>query len=48
MVGGHMRTIDKVTGEIMRDVLTMEKIDGAHVALPEGFVWDVKHGCILD
>ena len=48
MVGGHMRTIDKATGEIMGDVLTMEKIDGVHVALPEGCVWDVKKGCILD
>ena len=48
MVGGHMRTIDKATGEIIEDIGTIEKIDGAHVPIPDGHVWDVKKGAILD
>tara|TARA_R110000765_G_scaffold329053_1_gene419949 strand:+ start:4020 stop:4250 length:231 start_codon:yes stop_codon:yes gene_type:complete len=48
MVGGQLRKVRVATGEIIEDVGTIEKIDGAHVPIPDGHVWDVKKGAILD
>ena len=48
MVGGVMRKVKTATGEVIGDADNTQLIDGKHVIIPEGHVWDEQKGALLD
>ena len=48
MVGGMLRKVDTATGEVLGDAKETILLDGQHVEVPEGMVWDPKLGRFMD
>ena len=48
MVGGMLRKVDTATGEVLGDAKETILLDGEHVEVPDGMVWDTKLGCFMD
>jgi len=48
MVGGVLRKVKTATGEVIGDAENTQLIDGKHVIIPDGHVWDVQKGALLD
>jgi len=48
MVGGMLRKVDTATGDVLGDAKETILLDGQHVEVPDGMVWDTKLGRFMD
>jgi hypothetical protein len=48
MVGGILRKVDTATGDVLEDAKETILLDGQHVEVPDGKVWDTRLGCFMD
>ena len=48
MVGGMLRKVDTATGEVLGDAKETILLDGEHVEVPDGMVWNTQKGCFVN